>query len=154
MDTTLYRPVLATRGRDYSPILSDDGRWMAYVSDETGVVEVYVSSFPDPATRRQVSIGGGSEPVWAHSGRELFFKSESGELVAATIVTEPTLAVTNRRILFAYPEDPRSDILPSYDVSGDDSRFIMRRRIGGDDAPGDHIIVENFFEELKAKVGN
>ena len=53
---------------------SQDGRWLAYVSDETGRFEVYVTDLPDLKTKWQVSTGGGQEPVWSKSGRELFFR--------------------------------------------------------------------------------
>ena len=54
--------------------LSPDSRWLAFTSDRSGRSEVYVASFPDMQVKYPVSQGGGSEPRWAHSGRELFFK--------------------------------------------------------------------------------
>ena len=66
------------------PALSPDGRWLAYASNESGHYEVYVRPFPDVNARRvQVSQAGGTEPRWAHSGRELFFRNGTGALVAA-----------------------------------------------------------------------
>ncbi len=71
--------------------LSPDGQWLAYSSDETGKKEVYVTSFPVPGAHRLVSRGGAIEPRWAHSGRELFFKS-SGQLVAVDVPPGPTFS--------------------------------------------------------------
>jgi Tol biopolymer transport system component len=58
------------------PVLSPDGRWMAYVSDESGVIEVYVQAFPG-GEKHKVSTNGGVNPVWARNGRELFFLQET-----------------------------------------------------------------------------
>ena len=73
-----------------APALSPNGRWLAYQSDETGQMEVYVRPYPEPGARVSVSLHGGTEPVWAHSGRELFFRA-GDSLMAATVDTEPRL---------------------------------------------------------------
>ena len=68
---------MATPYAEGYPALSPDGRWLAYVTDETGRSEVYVKRFPDPGGRVQVSLTGGSEPVWNRNGRELFYRAAS-----------------------------------------------------------------------------
>jgi Tol biopolymer transport system component len=65
------REYLATKAGELSPRFSPDGRWVAITSDESGPVEVYVRSFPDPASRIQVSLTGGSEPAWSRDGTRL-----------------------------------------------------------------------------------
>ena len=69
-------PLVAAGGfEEVAPALSPDGRWLAYASNESGRYEVYVRPFPDAnAGRWQVSRNGGNEPVWAHNGRELFYR--------------------------------------------------------------------------------
>ena len=68
-------PLLNEEFNETAPALSPNGKWLAYVSDESGRSEVYVRSFPNVAdTKRQVSTDGGVEPVWAHSGQELFLQ--------------------------------------------------------------------------------
>jgi serine/threonine-protein kinase len=109
--------------------VSPDGRWIAFVSDQGGRNEVYVRPFPDPGTGAvwQVTNDGGEEPVWARSGRELFFKSR-GVMYSADIRTTPSFAVGARRRLFPTtglfdnPWHARYDVLPG------DTAFVM---IGG-----------------------
>ncbi len=148
-------PLLTSTYNETSPVLSPDGRWLAYVSDESGATEVYVSSFPNVADlKRQVSIGGGVEPMWAHSGNELFYKNPERQLVAASVRTDPTFVVVDRTALFTFdPWLQNTTLLTQYDVAPDDQRFLT---YGG--APGQLTsavtVVENVLEELREKVGN
>ncbi|MCH7717783.1 MAG: protein kinase [Gemmatimonadetes bacterium] len=152
------QPLLTMVFDETAPALSPDGRWMAYVSDESGRSEVYVRSFPNVEdTQRQVSTDGGMEPVWAHSGRELFYKNASRDLVAVTVRTNPTFAVVGRRELFTLPTGASATAQHAqYGITRDDTRFIMFRTPGTAEGVVTErwIVVENFFEELKAKVGN
>ena len=66
------RPFVATNYTEGQAVLSPDGRAIAYVSDESGRPEVYVDSFPEPHTKRPVSVGGGVRPEWRPDGRELY----------------------------------------------------------------------------------
>ena len=86
-DTTLV-PLLTTPATEMSPAVSPDGRWLAYVSDESGQPEVYVRPFPDVATARwQVSASGGTLPVWAHNGRELFYVNGRQEMTSIPLTS-------------------------------------------------------------------
>jgi serine/threonine-protein kinase len=69
-------PFLNTKYSEWYPELSPDGRWMAYTSDESNRQEVYIRPFPGPGMKQQVSSDGGSEPLWARNGRQLFFRRE------------------------------------------------------------------------------
>ena len=64
---------LRTSFEEDLPLFSPDGKWLAYRSNESGRMEVYVASFPGAAVRRQVSIDGGDQPQWAPDGRQLFY---------------------------------------------------------------------------------
>ena len=66
-------------------MLSPDGRWLAYVSDESGRYEVYVQSFPGGGGKRQVSTGGGIGPRWRGDGKELFYHAPDGKLMAVPV---------------------------------------------------------------------
>ena len=149
-------PLVATGAYERAPALSPDGRWLAYVSDESGRREVYVVPFPSVDAKWPVSSNGGAEPVWAHSGRELFYKNGNNELISVEVVPGTTFAIGEQRALFSTngykvtPERRRGRRL--YDVTADDERFVMIRLSGSGEA-GELIVVENFFEELKAKVG-
>ncbi len=149
-------PLVATTFTESEPALSPDGHWLAYVSNESGLADVYVVPFPNTSDGRWVvSSNGGQEPVWAHSGRELFYKNAAGYLVVAEIATSPTFAVVTERALFA-TGDYQSDLRHRrYDVTPDDRRFVMIRNVPlAEETETAPVLVLNFFEELKAKVGN
>src|SRR5262249_6998124 len=78
-------PVVRTEASEGVGTLSPDGRWLAYVSDESGRNEVYVQSFPRGGGKRLVSTGGGSSPRWRRDGRELFYYAGDGKLMAAPV---------------------------------------------------------------------
>ena len=129
--------------------LSPDGRWLAYESNKFGRPEVYVRGFPDTSAMTQVSLEGGSDPVWGRNGRELFYVNARQELVVADVTSDGSFTVRSRRPLFSVM-DYRWDF--GYDVTPDGQQFILIR--GRDEAPGQVVLVQNFFEELNAKVGN
>lgn len=87
-------PLLASPGGERSPVLSPDGRALAYVSNESGKPEVHVRPFPDVDSRKlQVSVDGGTNPRWNPAGGELFYLSTAGDLIAAPVETSPALKV-------------------------------------------------------------
>ncbi len=114
--------------------MSPDGRWIAYNSDETGRYEVFVRPFPEvEGGKWQVSAQGGVAPLWAYSGRELFYRNANGDLVAAQVETDPSFRVVERRALFAIPSgmsvDEAGYISGLYDTSpGTTSVFCSRGR--------------------------
>jgi hypothetical protein len=106
-----------------APALSPDGKWLAYQSDETGRMEVYVRPYPGPGARVSVSLHGGTEPLWGHSGRELFFRS-GDSLMTAAVALSPSFAVTGLRRLFT-GSFLSGDSFREYDVAPDDQHFVM-----------------------------
>jgi serine/threonine-protein kinase len=139
--------LMATSAHEAEPALSPDGRWLAYGSNETGQAEVYMRPFPNASSARwPVSTGGGRPPRWAHSGRELFYSDSKDNLVTAEVRPGATFAVGEQRVLFSMEGFGRWLPAPG------DQRFLMVRSRSAD-VRGDLIVVENFFEELKAKVG-
>jgi len=145
--------LVATGANERAPAVSPDSRWLAYVSDESGSDEVYVRPFPEAARGKwQVSLQGGTEPVWAHNGRELFYRNPAGDMVSAAFTTQPTFTVGHQTVLFQGVNYLRDDSHREYDVSHDDRRFLMvRPRNTG--ANANLIMVENWFTELVEKVG-
>jgi serine/threonine-protein kinase len=156
-DTTLI-PMAAEDYDEKAAALSPDGRWLAYESTETGTEQVYVRPFPNADDGKwQVSTNGGQNPVWARDGTELFYIDGSGMMTAVAVETDGGFRVGEREELFSVPER-NIDIqvnYPFWDVTPDGQRFIMARfDLEGSAPVNDVIIVENWFEELTARVGN
>ena len=150
VDTTAV-PLVATRFAEISPALSPDGRWLTYMSNETGQNEIYVVPFPNTsAAKWLVSNGGGTEPEWSHSGSELFYRDGSGNLVAVDVKARPTFSLGRSTTLFPAAESFGHELSPRYAVAPDDRRFLMIRQAAVS-APDELIVVDNWFEELKSK---
>ena len=118
------RSFLAQPYREVSPRVSPDGRWLAYVSDRTGRNEVYIQPIPRGGDEIPVSLDGGSDPVWARSGKELFYKT-TRHLVSATLATGSRLQVVRRDTLFVIAGRFRNGGTPTYDVFPGDREFLM-----------------------------
>ncbi|HJR33338.1 MAG TPA: hypothetical protein VJ817_00180, partial [Gemmatimonadales bacterium] len=145
----------ASRADEVAPALSPDGHWLAYVSNESGVFEVYVRPFPNIADGRwQISISGGAEPVWANSGRELFYRSSGAvndsQMVIA-VTTGKSFVPGARKSLFPLTRYSTNVVYQQYAVAPDDRRFVMLRATEANRAD-QLIVVENFFEVLRTRV--
>ncbi len=148
-------PLLTSDFDERAIALSPDGRWLAYQSNETGQNEIYVRPFPDVnAGKWPVSVGGGAFPLWAHSGNELFYVNADGRMVAAQIRASTVVDVTERGVLFDVTPFILDNNYTNFDISLDDKRFVMERAIGSDSGgAGALVMVENWFEEVKERVG-
>ena len=102
-------------------VISPDGRWLAYVSDETARSEVYLRIYPNPGPKEVVSREGGSEPVWSHDGKELFFRN--GRTLFAVEFEDGR--ISEPRELFEGPYVKGFHARANYDVTKDGKRFIM-----------------------------
>ena len=80
-------------------MISPDGRWLAYTSDETGRSEVYVQAFPGGGQKRAISTAGGTEPLWARAGRHLFYR-RGNEVLTVTVDLGPPLVVGSSAVVF------------------------------------------------------
>jgi Tol biopolymer transport system component len=123
---------------------SPDGKWVAYQSNESGRNEIYVSPFPGPGGKFQVSSDGGTQPRWNRNGRELFFRSGAKMMAADTELT-PTFRAGTPKMLF---EKVSSD----YDVHPDGKRFLMLKPAATTDDNSELHIILNWFEDLRKKV--
>jgi Tol biopolymer transport system component len=146
------QPFLRTPFTESAPRFSPDGRWLAYVSDESGRFEVYVQPYPGPGGKWQVSTEGGTEPVWNPNGRELFYRS-SDKMMAVDIATQPGFAPGKPRMLFEGHYAPTLATSPNYEVTSDGQRFLMLKPSeSAGTAPTQINVVLNWFEELKRRV--
>ena len=144
---------------EYNPAVSPDGRWLAYQSDESGNVEIYVRPFPDvEAGLWQVSNAGGTTPVWSQDGQELFFTSfgASGSFMVVQVETDPSFRPSTPERLFGL-ESFSLARGRGWDIAPDGKRFVFRTRAETTQPVDDSgfnglIFVENWFQELKVRV--
>ncbi|MDH3497823.1 MAG: protein kinase, partial [Gemmatimonadota bacterium] len=147
---TVPRELIATAQEEYSPTVSPNGRWIAYTSNESGQEEVYVRPFENPGRARwAVSVGGGTEPLWARNGREIFYRQTAGDLARRTVSETPDLNLGPVEKLFDARGFRADHYHRAYDVTPRGDRFIMVRRQG---LVSELVLVANWFDELKAKV--
>jgi len=156
-DTTAVPLVASTAFDENAFRLSPDGRWIAYESDETGRREVYVRPFPNTNDGKwQASTDGGYAPLWAPSGREVFFVDAQRRMTSVAFTAGSPPRFGDRRVLFTMGSDLylwENDYYTPFDISPDGRRFIMARLLpttAGGDAP--IIVVENWFTELRQKL--
>jgi len=146
------QPFLRTQFNESAPRFSPDGRWLAYISDESSRYEIYVQPYPGPGSKWQISTEGGTEPVWNPNGRELFYRS-GDKMIAVEITTQPGFSAGKPKVLFEGPYVPTPSTFPNYDVSPDGQRFLMfKPSEQAQAAPTQINVVLNWFEELKQKV--
>jgi Tol biopolymer transport system component/tRNA A-37 threonylcarbamoyl transferase component Bud32 len=153
------RPYLTSKADLGDMVVSPDGRFAAYRSDESGKNEIYLRSFPNPGEQTIVSHGGGALPFWAPDGKTLYYGRSVGRaFFAARVREDPVPSVISTDSLFAEPGLGAIPSLGAMHPGGD--RFIFAMYAGGDTPDeraserGRLILVQNFFEELKAKVSH
>jgi len=138
--------LLASAFHNYDPSVSPDGRWIAYMSNESGRMEVYVRPFPGPGGRWQVSLDGGAEPVWSPTGREIFYR-DGERMMAAAVREQGAFEVLSRTQLFSGPYNVTNNVLTNYDVSRDGQRFLMVLPVEG--AEQSVYVTLNWFDQLR-----
>ncbi len=141
-------PLLQSPFEEGGAALSPDGRWMAYVSDESGSNDVYVTAFPVPGRKWQVSTGGGSLPRWSRNGNEIVYMGTGTRLMAAEVSSRSdTFQVGKTQALFV-TRVWRPGII--YDVTRDGQRFLVNTANQAQN-PGPLTLVVNWPAELKKK---
>ena len=144
-------PLVTGPASEIEPAVSPDGRWLAYASNESGTPEVYVRPFPDAGSARwQVSVAGGRDPVWSHSGRELFYQSTTNRLMSIAVRPGATFSFDQPKPLFSTVAYVPGGAVPPYDVSPDDKRFLFLRETTPNDR-NELIVIQNWTQELKAR---
>ena len=136
------------RGVQFSP----DGRWIAYSSNETGKMEIYVANFLSGNGKWQVSSGGGQEPRWRQDGKELFYLSPDGKMMAVPLATRASFEAGSPVALF---QTHRRQALSSqdfftYDVSGDGQRFLVATQMD-EGTPAPLSVLLNWAAEVERK---
>jgi len=146
------KPYLQGKGAIRNGQFSPDGKWVAYASNESGIWEVYVSPFPEPNSKWQVSRGGGEEPRWRSDGKELFYLSSARRLMAVEVKLSGSLEARDPVELFQTRSRQRisSQDVFTYSVGNDGQRFLVNTII--DEPNGVALsIALNWADELKEK---
>ena len=139
---------LQTTSAEHSSQFSPDGRYLAYLSRESGRDEVYVRTFPGAEEKRQVSFNGGVQLRWSRDGKELFYV-EGETLIAVSVTTEPRFEAGKAKRLFSDPNLTWQErTMPQYDVSPDGQRFVMIESAGERSRPVIRV-VQNWYEEFR-----
>jgi len=145
-------PLLATAAHEINPALSPDDRWLAYASDVTGRLEVYVQPFPDLGATIRVSPNGGMEPIWSPAGDRLYYRSANGRRVfAVDVISGDPLRFGSEVLLFEGSFEPGLTWGAKWDIHPDGDRFLMLQPEYPDPPEGISVIV-NWFEELERLV--
>jgi serine/threonine-protein kinase len=147
MDGESKIPVVVTNFNEHSPSFSPDGRWLVYVSDESGEDEIYMQAYPGPGRKWSISTEGGQEPLWSADGRELYCRN-GDQIMVVTIDTGEDIAVGKPMPLFEAPFTSVRSTLYGYHVSPDGRMFAIVKRSDGS-KPAEFHFVLNWFEELK-----
>lgn len=142
------QPFLVTPANEASPMISPDGRWLAYQSDESGRNEVYVRRFPGPGGKWQISTEGGERPTWSRKKSELFYRSGEGVMVTSYAANGEALVPGKSRLWVA-----KKDVGEYFGLAPDGERFAMAQEEGFEKYGSAHVtFLLNFFDELRRKV--
>jgi eukaryotic-like serine/threonine-protein kinase len=158
-DKPTTTPFVETPFEERGAIFSPDGRWVAYVSNKSGQNDVFARPFPGPGSEVTISVGGGQEPVWAPSGRELFYRHDGKLLTVRIDQTASSLTVGAPTKVF---DDPyRLDTggaaggVANYDISPSGQRFVMVEEPRPANSAATETVrlqvILNWFEELKRR---
>jgi len=141
---------LATTFTEIQPALSSDGKWIAYVSNESGEFEIYVRPFLRSGAKVKVSAGRAFIPKWSPDGTEIFYRSEGKFMAVSVSLQEDTFRAQNPRLLF---EIKGAAYNGPHDVASDGNRFLFFRTAGeGQEVSQQPTVVVNWFEEIKSKM--
>ena len=140
-------PYLQTTAGEFLAQFSPDGRWMAYTSQDAGLPEVYVQAIPATGSRSQISTTGGIQPRWRRDGRELFYLSTEGQLMAVAVKPGSSFETGSQERLFdiGYLNDPIRRFV--YQPTADGQRFLVTAPVGG--GMPSITVVLNWLAEVK-----
>jgi eukaryotic-like serine/threonine-protein kinase len=136
---------------EFEPTFSPDGRFIAYVSNDSGTYEIYVQTYSDPYRRWQISTRGGFDPVWAKDGHELFY-IVGNKMIAVPVEFQAGFHLGKPQTLFEERYEAGLDSFPPYDVSADGKRFLFVKPSKGNTATANEInVTVGWAAELQGK---
>jgi len=150
-DFSKARPWLRTAATESQARFSPNGRWLAYISNETSRVEVYVRPFAGPGGKQQISTEGGLEPLWAPTGKELFYRS-GRKMMVVEVTTDSSFTKSAPRVLFEGQFVGATYPIGTSAISPDGQRFLMLEPVESSQPVNQMNMVLNWSEELKKRV--
>ena len=142
-DSASARPFLQGPFRHEDAALSPDGRWLAYTSNESGKSEAYVTAFPGPGGKWQISTEGATGVGWSPDGRELFYRKDR-KFQRVAVTTSPSFSASRPEPLFEGDYD-------SWDIAPEGKRFLVAKDEAAESAPRQLNLVLDWFEDLKLR---
>jgi serine/threonine-protein kinase len=144
-----------TNGNERNASFSPDGHWLAYESSESGAYEIYVRAFSGTPAREtakwQISSGGGSNPRWSKSGRELFYGANA-RVMAVTYTIHDGMFIATKPRVWSDRQVYTPGVLPTFDIGMDTGRIavLVPTKTGNAQDQRHHVtLVLNFFDELR-----
>lgn len=151
-DSLLVGPYLNADWDESTASISPDTGWVAYCSNESGRMEVYVRTLPDPSAKIQISQNGGTEPRWSPDGRTLYYR-EGSSLMAADLGSGPGIEVRGRNLVFAGEDHYTRPVFSQYDVHPDGTHFlVIRNRASAEEVAQELVIAVNWFREMEERL--
>ena len=149
------KPFVNSAFTEAYPAFSPDGRWLAYMSNESGNPEVYVRPFPGPGGKWQVSTGGGGQPKWSRNGKELFYRTEDSKIMVVTYTAFGDSFQADRPQLWSPGQfTERGAGNNNFDLHPDGKRFAGLKAPSTEQAAAVNKVsfIFNFFDEIRRKV--
>jgi serine/threonine-protein kinase len=145
-DTT-PKPIVATSFIEEAPRFSPDDRWVAYNSDQSGSMQVYVQAFPALGARYAVTAAGGATPIWSRDGRHIYYVANE-QLNVATISTTPSFSVISRQPLFDGTYTFLGSVHANFDLAPDGQHFLLIKPMSAD---AQTVVVRDWKYELRER---
>ena len=148
------KPFVNSAFSELDPAFSPDGRWLAYVSNESGSAEVYVRPFPGPGGKWQISSGGGLYPKWFRNGKELFYRAADSKIMVVTYTASGDSFHADKPQLWSPGQFTDRGATYNFDLHPDGKRFAVLKAPGTEQAaPVNKVsFVFNFFDEVRHKL--
>ncbi len=148
-------PYLQTSATAVQPAFSPDGRWIAYMSQESGSSEIYVRSFPDKGGKWQISNSGGTVPIWSPGGNQLFYYSEDRRIMVVNYTAKGDSFLPDKPRLWSEAQLADTGVMQNFDITPDGKRFVVLMPAEGavEQKAQSHVtLLQNFFDELRRRV--
>jgi eukaryotic-like serine/threonine-protein kinase len=145
------KPLWSSSFQEAESSFSPDGRWLAYISNETGDFEVYVRPFPGPGGKWQISSGGAHFPKWSGNGKELFYRTQDNKIMVATYTASGDSFRPDKPQLWSPGQFSERLGEGNFDLSPDGKRVVVLKAPASESTAGKVTFIFNFFDELRRK---